>query len=100
LQLFSTEQPPPPQHLAYVEYFTPPTHINSDSRTYWVSRLMKNQARVAAVIPVASIRHSVQLWPIFGDTVPPNWTSLNVLEECTHFRINPFLNRHTYMTML
>ncbi|KAI0309378.1 hypothetical protein OF83DRAFT_71149 [Amylostereum chailletii] len=97
--LFLHGTPPPPKHLAYIEWFTPFTDMDADSRMYRVSRAMKDGRRLAEVIPVECIERSVQLFPRFGTTAPRHWNSYNVLELCSSFRANPFLDKHTYMTV-
>ncbi|KAA1474227.1 hypothetical protein DENSPDRAFT_866389 [Dentipellis sp. KUC8613] len=98
--LYSKARPSPPQHLAYVEWFSPFNLLEPDSLTYRVSRSYHDEDREASIIPIVHIHRSVQLWPLFGPGAPPaNWTSYNVLEECEMFRVNPFLDRHTYMTV-
>ncbi|KAI0062769.1 hypothetical protein BV25DRAFT_1870210 [Artomyces pyxidatus] len=70
-----------------------------DHLMYKITRSMRNGRRMAAVIPVSSIERSVQLFPRFGACAPREWTSFNVLELCDSFRVNPFVDRHTYMTI-
>lgn len=90
----------PPAHLAYVDWFTPFTrHPDSNHGMYKVSPCYKQGLRLSSVVPVALIKRSVHLFPHFGPTVDRNWTSSNVLESCTVFYVNPFTDRHTYVTM-
>lgn len=56
--------------------------------------------RYATVIPVANIRRSVQLLPVFGPgTAPRNWSSQNVLDCCHEFYLDPYLDEHTFMLL-
>ncbi|TFK45446.1 hypothetical protein OE88DRAFT_1788392 [Heliocybe sulcata] len=90
---------PPPQHLAYIEWFTPFTSSpEPSSRLFKVSRSLRNHDRLASIIPVLQIRRSIHLYPKWGPTVPREWTSSTVLDEATMFYVNPFLDRHSYMT--
>ncbi|KAK7036999.1 hypothetical protein R3P38DRAFT_3311637 [Favolaschia claudopus] len=90
----------PPQHLAYVEWFSPftsqpePHHL-----MYKVRRSLKDGIRSAGIVPVANIRRSVHLLPKFGPVAPSHWTSANVLEECPAFFVNCFSDRHIYTTL-
>ncbi|KAI0033638.1 hypothetical protein K488DRAFT_47333 [Vararia minispora EC-137] len=97
-------RPPPSEHLAYVEWFTPFHSAPSpDDGTYRVSRSIRRvqgrEFREASIIPVSSIKRSVHLWPVFGNSTPQEWTSFNVLEQCSQFRVNPFLDKHSYLTV-
>ncbi|KAA1475505.1 hypothetical protein DENSPDRAFT_783649 [Dentipellis sp. KUC8613] len=100
-ELFSVPaRPPPPQHLVYVEWFTPFAHPEADSLMYRVSRsYQSNGRRSASIVPLQALQRSVQLFPRFGAAVPEGWTSYNVLDKCETFRVNPFLDRHSYMTI-
>ncbi|KAK6969290.1 hypothetical protein R3P38DRAFT_3243615 [Favolaschia claudopus] len=90
----------PPQHLAYVEWFSPftsqpePHHL-----MYKVRRSLKDGIRSAGIVPVANIRRSVHLLPKFGPVAPSHWTSANVLEKCPAFFVNCFSDRHIYTTL-
>ncbi|KAJ7732001.1 hypothetical protein B0H16DRAFT_1329015 [Mycena metata] len=79
----------PPQHLAYVEWFSPfssdpePTHL-----LHKIKRSLKDGVRISSVIPVSNIRRSIHLIPKFGPTAPKEWTSSNVLDRCSQFFAN------------
>ncbi|EIM83116.1 uncharacterized protein STEHIDRAFT_114132 [Stereum hirsutum FP-91666 SS1] len=60
----------PPRHLAYVEWFKPFTLPNSNHCMYKLKRVLQNGVRSAGIIPVASIRRTVHLFPQFGPHFP------------------------------
>ncbi|KAH7904086.1 hypothetical protein BJ138DRAFT_1019618, partial [Hygrophoropsis aurantiaca] len=55
--------------------------------------------RQVSVVPVASLRRSIHLIPKFGPIAPREWTSSNVLEQCSTFFVNCFTDRHAYLTI-
>lgn len=87
----------PPEHLAYVEWFTAPTSKNRDHLMYTVTR--KHGQPEAEIIDVRSIRRNCQLVPFFGERVDRSWTSDNVLDTCEKFLVNNFQDQHTYQTL-
>ena len=88
----------PPQHLAYVEWFTP-FQTSPEQRTglYKVSRALQDGARIASIVPVTNIIQSIHLSPLPGSNIPLEWTSDSVLEQCWNFLVNSFADRHTYL---
>ena len=99
--LFPDPANPPPQHLAYVEWFTPfgrtpqPHHL-----LYRVKRsVLPNGYPVASVVSLRNVRRSVQLFPSFGQTAPREYTPENVLDLCPAFFVNSFTDRHSYHTV-
>jgi hypothetical protein len=89
----------PPTHLAYIELFQPLTPAPDPNHgMYKVSRSLNAAGeRMALIIPVEEIHRSVHLYPKFGTVTPRNWTSSNVLEQCTQFYTNPWTDRHAYI---
>ena len=88
----------PPQHLAYIEWFTPfRPDPEPNSGLYKVSRSMQHGARVASITPVMNIIQSIHLSPLAGAHIPREWMSNSVLEECHHFLVNSFSDRSTYL---
>ncbi|KAH9941883.1 uncharacterized protein BXZ73DRAFT_41443 [Epithele typhae] len=86
-----------PLHLAYVEWFSCSSAPDPDHGLFKVVRSRDpHGARIASVIPVEQIERSCQLFPDFGHTVNREWTSNNVLELCSTFYLNTFLDKHTY----
>ena len=90
----------PMNHLAYVEWFSQiPQNPELNSSMYKISRSFKHGKRVASIIRVSDIFRSVALFPKFGMVAPREWTSANVLDECTTFYVNPFMDRHSYINI-
>lgn len=90
----------PPEHLAYIEWYTPPNRKDADSNMYIVSRSrLANGQPDSAVIELSSIVRCCQLCPRFGAEVSRSWTSATVLDQCNHYYINNFVNHSTYQTI-
>jgi hypothetical protein len=89
----------PTERLAYVEWFSKFTLPESDHGMHKLKRSVQAGGRVASIIPVSSIRRSVHLFPKFGQEVPEDWTSDNVLEWCSTFYLNPFVDRNMYFIL-
>jgi hypothetical protein len=92
---------PPPNYLAYVEWFT---HLSATKDPkhgmYRVSRQMEGGQRSARVIPVDPVARSIHLIPRFEPVVAQEWSSFNVLEHCQVFYVNPFVDVHSYLTFV
>lgn len=90
----------PPTHLAYIEWFSRPTHVDPDSKMYPISCSKDSHGkRDAAVVELSTIVRSCHLFPKFGEKAPLNWSSDTVLEKCNSFFINNFVNHLTYQTI-
>ncbi|KAI0823223.1 hypothetical protein BC628DRAFT_1325565 [Trametes gibbosa] len=90
----------PPSHLAYVEWFSKfPPAPERNSSMYKVSRTLQNGQRVASIIPVSLIEHSIHLIPKWPGTVPCAWMCENVLDRCNTFYVNLFKDSHTYFNL-
>ena len=96
-EVFTAQNNPPPGHLAYVEWFSPiPITCSSNYNLYKVTRLTQNGQQRASIIPVASIFHSVHLFPIH---TPWESNTFTVLDMCNSFYINPFSDRENYLLL-
>lgn len=89
----------PSERLAYVEWFSKFTLPEANHGMHKLKRSMQDGHRIASVIPVSSIRRSTHLFPKFGPVVPEEWTSDNVLEKCSTFYLNPFVDRNMYFIL-
>ncbi|KAN0134199.1 hypothetical protein V8E53_007971 [Lactarius tabidus] len=97
-EVFSSPNTTLPEHLAYVEWFSPiPVTPGPNHGLYRVNRLTHQGRRHASIIPVSSILCSVHLFPIFGSLAPQQWNTFSVLELCNNFYINPFSDRDNYL---
>ncbi|KAI9461724.1 hypothetical protein BJY52DRAFT_1425670 [Lactarius psammicola] len=94
--VFLASCPAPPAHLAYVEWFSPPSPPGPSHNMCRISRNYRNGRRSASIIPLTDVCRSVQLFPVFGPVAPRHWQGTTVLEECNSFYVNPFLDRHMY----
>lgn len=90
----------PPEHLVYVEWFTPfRPRPEANSHLYKVSRAHRGDVRIASIIPIGNITQSIHLIPLVGSTVPRDWNSATVIECCQSFLVNSFMNVHTYLML-
>ncbi|KAH7877289.1 uncharacterized protein C8R40DRAFT_1040909 [Lentinula edodes] len=91
----------PPTHLAYVEWFSKfPRHTDSRMGMYRLKKQMGRDGVISAsVVPVKMIQSSIHLYPKWGGSVLPEWTSKNILDRCEHFFVNPFRDTHTYFNL-
>ncbi|KAI9059490.1 hypothetical protein FKP32DRAFT_1614234 [Trametes sanguinea] len=90
----------PPRHLAYVEWFSKFSAApDRNTRMYKVSRTLQGDQRLASILPVNLIERSVHLIPRHSGPIPRQWTSDNVLDECSTFYLNPYKDMHTYFNL-
>ncbi|KAM6489611.1 hypothetical protein JOM56_014933 [Amanita muscaria] len=89
----------PPRHLAYVEWFTPfRARPDPNSKLYNIERSRQGNARIASIIPVTDIAQSVHLSPVLsGRSMPREWDSNNILDNCRRFAVNVFSDTQTYL---
>ncbi|KAM6495003.1 hypothetical protein JOM56_009626 [Amanita muscaria] len=89
----------PPQHLAYVEWFTPfRASPEPDTMLYKIERSCQGNARLASIIPVSHIAQSIHLSPLpSGREMPREWNSNNILDNCRSFLVNTFSDTRTYL---
>lgn len=91
-----------PQHLAYVQWFSPfSLEPDANHLLYKVTPLKdRDGTHICSVIPLANITRSVHLFPKFGRVAPQEWLSSNVLDMCDTFFVNNFTDRHLYRIVL
>lgn len=92
------DEPNTPNHLAYVEWFTPfQSEPELNTKMYKVSRSRHGDSPLASIIPVSSFEQSIHLIPLPGISIPREWTSNTVIERCNNFLVNSFTDRRTYL---
>ena len=86
-----------PELLAYVEWFTLFWAVpEANHNLYKVSHLMEGNRCLSSIIPIRNIVPSVHLIPLVGDAIPQEWKSSTILDDCSHFLLNSFLDICTY----
>jgi hypothetical protein len=90
-----------PDHLAYVEWYSPLDTQDPNHKMFKISPLKDSDgARICSVIPLTDVERSVHLIPRFGPVAPVNWMSSNVLDECTNFLLNDFTDRQLFKQIM
>lgn len=77
-----------------------PATPNINHGMYSISRALQDGERQASIIPVRNICRSVHLIPKFGVVALREWTTSNVLDQCSTFFVNNFTDRDAYVTIL
>lgn len=85
-----------PEHLAYVEWFTPFRQPEPSHGMYKIAPSIRNNVCEASIVPLSDLRRSIHLLPRYGAQAPRAWTSATVLDECCSFFANSFGDRHMY----
>ena len=94
------------RHLAYVEWFTKFTTPHPDHGLYKVSRSTRHNSyldkvvQLGEILTVDDLECSCHLIPDFGRIANREWTSSDVLEQCTSFYVNAYTDRNTYKLIL
>ncbi|KAF9497635.1 hypothetical protein BDN71DRAFT_1481608 [Pleurotus eryngii] len=83
----------PSEHFAYIEWFS--TFEQSPIPNLQMYKVSP-ELHTASIVPVSTILQSVHLSPKWGSTIPAEWTSWNVLDQCSMFFLNPYKDHHTY----
>ncbi|KAJ4479710.1 hypothetical protein C8J55DRAFT_455705 [Lentinula edodes] len=86
-----------PHPLAYVRWFKP---FNSapveDSLLFKLSYSTRMRERHCSIIPVTRIMQTCHLYPNFGRSVNPLWTSHQILDQAPSFYLNPYLRHRDF----
>jgi len=88
-----------PQHLAYVEYFSPfpATPPRAKLKQYTVTpSLRTNGTRVTSVVPLKNIKLSCHLTPHFQRMEEDDWKDVDLVGTFTHFYLNDFSSHIMY----
>ncbi len=90
-----------PKHLAYVEWFTKfPRSPDPHSKLYQIRHdISATGGPLASVLPVSRLQQSIHLFPKWGNSVPQEWTSQNVLDKAAGFFVSQFNTRYTYFNL-
>jgi hypothetical protein len=87
-----------PEHLMYVEWYTPLLDNPEHNHLLYKVLLQKDRdgMHICSIISLANICCNVHLYPKFGAFASQDWLSGNVLDQCNTFFINDFTDRHMY----
>ncbi|KAL1698191.1 hypothetical protein EV121DRAFT_218562, partial [Schizophyllum commune] len=96
----------PRDPLAYVEWFAPFHNSPAGAqRMFLVNKMRASSDRrtCGAIVPLANIRQSCMLFPVYGQLADlpsqQSWTSENVLDECSSFLLNNWRSLYSYQTL-
>ena len=89
----------PPQHLAYVDWFSPFLISSHQDHGLYAIHALQRTWQNSSIVPVANIKRSVHLFPSFGRRVSHNWTSDTVLDDCKKFFVNSQADREAVVTL-
>ncbi|KAI0074295.1 hypothetical protein K474DRAFT_1601721 [Panus rudis PR-1116 ss-1] len=81
-----------PQPLAYVEWYTPFTRVDPQTRMHYVARSTRNRLPNASVVKMEDIVAPCHLIPRCNAKIDHSWSSDNILEVATHFFVNPYIS--------
>jgi hypothetical protein len=86
-----------PELLAYVEWFMPFWAApEANYGLYKVSHSMMGNSRLSSIVPIRNIVQSMHLIPLVGETIPHEWNSNMILDNCSDFLLNSFSDVRTY----
>ncbi|EJD49143.1 hypothetical protein AURDEDRAFT_59798 [Auricularia subglabra TFB-10046 SS5] len=94
--------PNPPDHLAYIEWFTKlPLLVNAVNGMFPLRRsLLRNGKRETAIVPVMHIRRACQVFPKFGrEPVDRSLTCYTVLDAYDSFFLNNRADKDAYRSI-
>ena len=86
-----------PELLAYVEWFSPFRAVpEANCGLYKVTRSMLGNNHLVSIVPIRNIVQSIHLIPLVGETIPREWSSSTILDNCSSFLLNSFSDVRTY----
>ncbi|KAJ3715707.1 hypothetical protein C8R42DRAFT_725514 [Lentinula raphanica] len=85
-----------PRFLAYVEWFTTFAAPDPNHGLHKVSWCDVEGGRLASVVDISRLVHSVHLIPRFGSVADREWTRDTVLDKCQSFFVNSHSDRDMY----
>ena len=95
-RVFNNDRPIP-RVFAYIEWFDNFEKVPTGPMRLWkVKRSIEDDHRMALIVPIGHIARSVHLFPDWNADDVKEWSSVNVLEKCMYFYLNPFSDRHAY----
>ncbi|KAI0685692.1 hypothetical protein BC835DRAFT_1382786 [Cytidiella melzeri] len=83
--------------LVYVEWFTPFQLYDDITGMFSVAPSQRNRRCRASIIPITAIVRSCHLIPVWARAANIYWTSENVLEQCTRFYVNTYLQNTDFV---
>ncbi|KAH9931773.1 hypothetical protein B0H21DRAFT_836254 [Amylocystis lapponica] len=85
--------------VAYMEWFTPFHTVAPDTGMFKISWSTRMHRRRTSIIPVTQIERSCHLIPHFGREVNLQWSSGDILDQCSTFYVNPYLRHHDFVLL-
>ena len=84
----------------YVRWFRPFRTPDPVTGLPPTSHSTRRNARNVSVVPASQLLQSCHLIPKFGtETIDPEWTSQDILDEPIDFLFNRYLDPHTFASL-
>lgn len=88
-----------PQHLVYIDWLSKFTTSPDEHFHMYTVRKLTGTAKLASVVPLTMVEHSIHLFPKWGGQAPVQWTSDSVLDDCMSFFVNQYKDPHSFYNM-